>query len=163
MLAPIVSKKHFVPQTNTIIASGAILNVPVIEAVIAPAVANSRSVIEGATIKAVFLEYWMRGNDSLGNASQQIFTVEKVPAGATSMTAGQSLALQSYPNKKNILFTSQGILGDLETVPVPILRQWIKIPKGKQRFGLGDELIINFASGGGAFRVCGMAIYKEYQ
>ncbi len=163
MRAPINSKKHFVTQTNAIVASGAFLSIEVIKAVVAPATATTIEVLEGSVIKAVHLEYWYRGNDTDGNSSQQSTFVYKAPGGAPLMVLADALNPMSYLNKKNILFTTQGILGDLETVPIPLMRQWIKIPKGKQRFGLGDKLVIATASGGGSFRICGIALYKEYQ
>jgi len=43
------------------------------------------------------------------------------------------------------------------------MRGWYKIPKTKQRFGLGDRLVLQIASQGtDALDFCGFATYKEY-
>ncbi len=105
----------------------------------------------------------MSSNESAGGESQFTLTVEKKRTTETDMTNAQSANLQSYPNKKNILYTTQGIVNSTHTGPaIPIIRQWIKIPKGKQRFGLGDQFMVNLNSGGGSLQTCGIFIYKEY-
>ncbi len=123
----------------------------------------SRHVRVGAVVKAVFFELWY-----IGSASQPVIqttTVEKSPSGLSDPLSVQMSDLNNYPNKKNVLFTSQGIVGDANTNPSPILRQWIPIPKGKQRFGLGDRLLISIQALGEAsndLEICGTFIYKEY-
>ncbi len=54
-------------------------------------------------------------------------------------------------------------MGDKFTNSVPLFRGWVKIPKGKQRFGLGDEFIVAFESVGEAAQLCGFSTYKEYK
>ncbi len=117
----------------------------------------------GAVVKAVHIELWY-----LSSASQPTFhisTVEKLVSGQTDPSSAQMSALHDYPNKKNIFQTSQGLIGDANSNPIPVFREWIKIPKGKQRMGLGDKLILTVAARGEAnndIEVCGMTIYKEY-
>ncbi len=80
-------------------------------------------------------------------------------------TAGQIAALHDYANKKNILFTAQGLVTPTDGGQVPVLRGWYKIPKGKQRFGLGDRLFLTIRNNNAAaidINFCGLAIYKEY-
>ena len=89
-------------------------------------------------------------------------TIEKNAAGAANMTAAQSVALHAYPNKKNILYTTQGLSAGSVSNPQPVVRQWIKIPKGKQRFGLGDRLTINILATATNLQFCGQFIYKSY-
>ncbi len=117
-------------------------------------------VIEGNVVKAVYLEYWVIGTFSLGSF---VVTVEKSPAGAGPPTFTELALLDSYQNKKNILYTTQGLMAEDNQNPTPVLRQWIKIPKGKQRFGLEDRLRINFASlTGEDLQFCGFTLYKSY-
>ncbi len=162
MVAPINSIKHYVPLTNIQIGSGAINNHKIIEAVVAPAQTATNNVHEGASIKAVYVEIWLSSNEASGAESTFILTVEKKRASEADMTNANALNLQSYLNKKNILYTTQGILNS-NTVQgsVPIIRQFIAIPKGKQRFGLGDEFFVNIAAVG-LLQTCGIAIFKEY-
>jgi len=131
---------------------------------VAPATANAFNVEEGSIVKAVHLEYWISSNESAGGTSQFVFIVEKEPGNGTAMTVAQSLNLGSYPNKKNVLFTSQGQFTSHNdgAQSVPVLRNWLLIPKGKQRMGLDDSIRVHF-SAVGALRICGLATYKEYR
>ncbi len=163
MVAPINSIKHYVALTNASIASGAISNTTQINAVVAPATSNAFDVIQGAVIKAIYVELWLGSNEAGASESQFVVTVEKKRDSEPNMTNAQALNLGSYPNKKNILYTTQGIVGSLAvTGAVPIIRQYILIPKGKQRFGLEDELMVNIAAVGSLQR-CGITTYKEYR
>ncbi len=139
------------------------LNQNVIDAVIPSAVNLVNEVEEGSVVKAVFIERWIQSDGVETTRTQFNLTIEKVPAGQAPMTQVQSLNAGSYPNKKNILYMSQGILGGEGTQgAVPIIRNWFKIPKGKQRFGLGDRLFVNIAMLGQQAEACGFATYKEY-
>ena len=91
-----------------------------------------------------------------------ITTFEKVPGGKPAMTAAQSADLSSYPNKNNVFFVSQGLYPADNQNPLPVMRGWFKIPKGKQRMALGDKLVINFHSQTNGIDACGISIYKEY-
>ncbi len=163
MVAPINSLKHYVHLTNTLIASGVLLTNAIVHAVIAPATTNPQDVKQGAVVKAVYFERWLLGDSATGNTATFTVIVEKVPGNGTPMTFAQSLNLGGYPNKKNILYTTQGIVSDTAdgSNPVPVIRGWIKIPKGKQRMGL-DDIINIHVSAVGALRACGIATYKEY-
>ncbi len=78
-----------------------------------------------------------------------------------AMTFTNSATLDSYTNKKNLLYITQGVSPDANGNPVPVLRQWFKIPKGKQRFGLADALILNLSANVEDMTHCGVFIYKE--
>ncbi len=163
MVAPINSIKHYVQFSNAATPDGAIRGIIVVDAVVASAVNLSSEVLEGSIVKAVFVEWWLKGNSANGGTTQFTLTLEKVPAGATSISTGELANLMTYPNKKNILYTSQGVLGDLETQAVPFIRGWFKVPKGKQRFGLGDRLILSLLPVGSTLNNCGFSTYKEYK
>ncbi len=163
MVAPIVSIKHYVPRTNTTVATSAILSVAIVSSVAAPD-ASGLEVREGSVVKAIHFEFWLGGNEAAGTTSQFIFILEKQPAQATAMTFTQSANLNTYPNKKNILYTSQGQLTSQNNggQAIPVVRGWVLIPKGKQRMGLGDRFFFHVAAVG-SIRVCGMTTYKEYR
>jgi len=161
MLAPINTVKHYVQHSSALLASSAIISLVEVTAAAAPATATSATVREGAVVKAVYIEQWLLG-DGAATVSQFTLTVEKKRIAEPDMTFSQSQNLGAYPNKKNILYTTQGILGSIDGAPtVPVIRQYIAIPKGKQRFGAGDELVVNIAAIV-ALRRCGMATFKEY-
>ncbi len=165
MLAPINSIKHYVQRANVGIASGAGLTIPIVTSVAAPATASTDEVKQGAVVKAVYLEYWLLNTGVTAEETQFVVALEKVPGGASgAMSVTDLLNLGAYDNKKNILFTSQGILhAALDGVnAIPIIRSWVMIPKGKQRFGLNDILAFSLTSVGQTLNVCGFATYKEY-
>ncbi len=162
MVRPTInSEKHYFARSLTTIADNTVLNYNVAVAVATPSGPNHVRV--GATIKAVFIEMWY-----ISSASQptfQVTTVQKIPSDGVDPTSAQMSDLHTWPNKKNILFTSQGLVGDANSNPIPIMRQWFKIPKGKQRMGLGDKIVVSIAARGETnndIEVCGMNIYKEY-
>ncbi len=164
MVAPINSIKHFVARTNSVVATGAIQILNIVAGVVAPATSTAFDVIQGAVVKAVYVELWIFGNENAGTTTQFVVTFEKRVADSTAMTNAQALNLGSYPNKKNILYTTQGVVGSFKDgqSSVPVIRAWIKIPKGKQRMGLDDKIVLNVAAVG-ALRICGIFIYKEYR
>ncbi len=161
----IMTVKHLVHQSLATIASGAISNIDVVNVVVAPAAANSNEVQEGSILKAVYIEMWVTSTGTTGQTCSFNMTVEKVPSDATDMTFTQSANLGAYPNKKNIFYTTQGVVGASVdgSNSIPLYRQWIKIPKGKQRMGLGDKILLNINAIGTTLAICGIFIYKEYR
>ncbi len=159
MLAPITSVKHFVQRSALTVATGVANSFVIVDALAkGTAVATTADVEEGSVVKAVFLEMWAKMS-----AAGQTYTavVVKQPGGIASPTATEMSNLASYANKKNILATHQG-LAPADGNVIPFFREWIKIPKGKQRFGLGDKLQMRVLSVGGNLVICGISIYKEY-
>ncbi len=161
--APINTNKHFVTRTALTVPAGTARIDIVVEGV-AGVAATTADVQQGAVIKAVHLEYWISNIGVVGNVAQFIFTVEKFPSERANPTQAEMLNLGSYTNKKNILYTRQGAISTIADgqSSVPIINDWVLIPKGKQRFGLGDRLIVSFATVGQDYKVCGIFIYKEY-
>ncbi len=162
MVAPINSRKHYAHNSSAAIASGAIRAIVVTDAVATPAAANE--IEQGSVVKAVHLENWLTGTEASPNTSQFTLIVEKVPSAQASATVAQMANLGTYPNKKNILYSTQGILGssvDGQST-VPVIRNWLLIPKGKQRQGLGDRIVMTILAVG-ALRSCGLSTYKEYR
>ncbi len=161
MKAPIVSRKHIVQHTITQVTTGTVTTLRECHGLAVQNVDAPNEVVEGSLLKAVFVELWIIGTFNLGS---YIVIVEKSPAGNPDPTFTEMSTLDAYENKKNILFTSQGLIAEDNQNPTPVLRQWIKIPKGKQRFGLQDKLKINIASlSAEDVQFCGMTIYKSYQ
>ncbi len=161
MRAQVNSEKHFNPQSLTTINENTASSFVIIDTVSDPTTAAHVRV--GASIKAVWLEMWF-----LGSSAQpvvQISTIEKTSGGQPQPTSAQMSDLHNYPNKKNIFKTSQGLIGEANANPTPVWREWIAIPKGKQRFGLGDRILFTVAARGEAnndVEICGMRIFKEY-
>ncbi len=163
MLAPISSIKHYVAQTNVNVATGVTLVHTSVDAVAKGALRSATNIVEeGAVIKAIHLEYWLKGV-ATSSTSQFVFIVYKLPSGLAIPDSTDMAALQAWPNKKNILFSSQGVLSQADAgQSIPVVRDWIKIPKGKQRFGLEDKFQIAIFTVG-TLNICGLVVYKEYE
>ncbi len=157
MRAPVHSKKHYVQITLNTVTSGAAGANLLIQGVETPTLGTHVS--EGAVIKAVFVEMWVRaGSTSPGSV---LVTLVKAPDLQTPLFADM-IALQDYQNKKNVLYHTQGLTNDQDADAIPFVRQWFKIPKGKQRFGLGDSLFLMVSAQAIDAINCGFAVYKEY-
>ncbi len=151
--------KHITQVSLFAVASGAVATVNIIIAAAVLDRTDPREVAEGATISAVYVEMWLTSDDTA--AGTAIVTLEKRVSGHASMTAAQSALLNDYDNKKNVFYTFQGLVGPNVQVPMPAIRGWFKIPKGKQRFGLGDTLSLNVHGQSNGLAGCGFNIYKE--
>ncbi len=166
MLAPIVTVKHYVQQTNQAVTASNVLNQPLVDAVaVGAAHSNTFDVTEGSVIKAVHLDFWVMNNGATGTSTQFVAILEKVVANQTAATVTNLANLQAYPNKKNILNSFQGNLAaNIDGAnSTTYMQGWFAIPKGKQRFGAGDSLILSVVSVGQDVEICGMTTYKEYQ
>ena len=115
----------------------------------------------GTDIKACYIQLWISGATNDQSACTIILEKTQNDLSIPSPTA-MSL-LNEYNNKKNVLFTFQGIVGEVSnTNPIPVLDGWYKIPKGKQRFGLGDGLRLILQAKDSDIEHCGLAIFKAY-
>lgn len=158
-LSPIVSRKHILQDTIFTVAAGA--KTAKWHAIAVAAPTADYEVKEGSIIKAIYIEYWVTSDDATQGSI--VLSVEKIPGGNITMSYAESIALNDYSNKKNIFYVTQGITNPLTGGSLPFIRQWVKIPKGKQRMGLGDILSINISGITNGANICGLAIYKEYQ
>ncbi len=159
MKATINSIKHYIQTPATGIASGAKLGIDLAASVAMGTVRTATTdVSEGCLIKAIFVEYWVKSDNPNFTVTGFIC---KLPSGVTAPTFAESQALQAWDNKKNILESHQGLSPSGDQV-LNLFRHWVKIPKGKQRMGLGDRIQLSISLAGSAGDVCGLATFKEY-
>ncbi len=162
MVRPVVhSVKHYVQYPIDQITTGTKTGIVVVNALERSAVNISNEVAEGSIVKAVFVELWLQNT---GNLGEFIMTISKDPEGSNGPNFADMASLFTFTNKKNILYTTQGLTSnDGVSGPVNVSRGWIKIPKSKQRFGLGDKLNINISNvSANDLNYCGFSTYKEY-
>ncbi len=162
MVRPTInSEKHIVPEVFNAVGEGTIRNTLLVHAQDVSAMTGAvQDVTTGTIIKAVWIELWMIA--SAQNLGSITVSVEKQVGESVAMTFAQSAQMNDYSNKKNIFYITQGIIPEQNGNPIPFIRQWIKIPKGKQRFGLNDKLRVNVAANVEAVSMCGMYIFKAY-
>ncbi len=162
MVRPVVhSTKHYVQLPINQIATGTRENNVVVNALELSQVNTATEVVEGSIIKAIFFEMWLQNEGTLG---EFIATISKDPSGGNGPTFVEHATLFSWDNKKNLLWTTQGLTSnDGVSGPVNIIRGWVKIPKSKQRFGLGDRMNFNISNVSANDLVrCGFVLYKVY-
>ena len=159
MVRPTInSEKHLRQLPINQELAGTIRNIQVIKAVASPS--TSSEIRVGAVVKAVYVEIWLlSGSSQPGSVT---VSLEKLPGTSPEMSFVDSATLNDYGNKKNILYVTQGLTPDSNGNPVPFMRQWYKIPKGKQRFGLEDSLQLNLSANLETLDSCGVLIFKEY-
>ncbi len=162
-MKPIIkSKKHIFQISQSTVAQAAIGQTKFISAIEGTS-STPDQIEEGALVKACYVEFWV-SQDSASVVGSYTVVLYKDPGGSNPATSTNLAALHDYSNKKNILFTAQGLLTPNDGGQVPVLRGWYKIPKGKQRFGLGDKMTVAIRNNNATaidINFCGLAIYKE--
>ncbi len=163
MRAPIHSKKHIVQIAQSTVGQALVVNELIIEAIEAQSTLPSQ-IEEGAIVKAVYFEFWL-GQASSTIVGSYTLIIVKNPGGNANPLTAELAALHDYDNKKNILFTSQALAAPTDGGLTPVIKGWVKIPKGKQRFGLKDRLQLSIRNNTVTdvdINYCGFAIFKEY-
>jgi len=159
--AIITSNKHYVQKSLATVGASATVNVILAQAKDVPATGISTDIKTGASIKAVYVEMWVRSSEV--SPGTVLLSLIKVPGLGILPTFAELVSLHTYTNKKNVFYHTQGLTNDADANAVPFVRQWFKIPKGKQRFGLDDILVVAISSQAAIDNViCGFAVYKEY-
>ncbi len=159
MRPTINTEKHMVQFSLGAVGSGALSALVIAVGTQTPTPAVATHVREGGKISAVYIEMWASSDDATSGTC--IATLERAPGGLGLMTAADSAALDAYDNKKNVLHTFMGLTPSNIQYPMAILKGWFKIPKGKQRFGIGDVLRLNLHGQSNGLAFCGFAVYKE--
>ncbi len=114
-------------------------------------------------LKAIFVEIWLISAANTVPSATFVLMCEKAESAAPAPTFTNMTTLDSYANKKNVFYTTQGLVAIANSNPSPLIRTWIKVPKSKGRFGLDDRFRVNIAAIGGQNLVgCGLTIYKSY-
>ena len=161
-MRPVIhSVKHYQQVTLSTVTTVSRNTEELVKSVVVTDANLAREVQEGAIVKAIYVELWI-----IGATLDQFFTItlSKDVSGITALTFAQMTDLNAWSNKKNILYTTQGLASnDGVGNPIAIIRQWFKIPKSKQRFGLGDAVRLSIASrGSDDIKYCGFATFKSY-
>ncbi len=159
MKAKIKSIKHYSHVSASVVTNSSRAFQNIVSAIAEGAARSATyNVEEGATVNAVFMEFWCSGV-----TIDKTFTwcIVKLPSGADAPTFAEMANLGTYVNKKNILVSGQGLAPTNGNV-LNLIRNWVHIPKGKQRFGLGDSLVFAIAAVGTNINYCGLSTFKEY-
>ncbi len=163
-MRPIIkSKKHIFQISQSTVSQAAVVNTIFVDAQETTST-SPQGIEEGAIVKACFVEYWV-SQDSASVVGSYTVILYKLPGAAVAAATGDVAALHDWDNKKNIFFTAQGLLTPNDGGQVPVMRSWYKIPKGKQRFGLNDRMVVCIRNNNATavdINFCGQVTFKEY-
>ncbi len=154
------STKHYVQNSLETVVGGTVLTKTFVAAVAVDQKNDVFEVEEGSSIKAIYIEEWLRSASTTGTSGQAI--VYKSEGDTSAPTPAEIAALGDWDNKKNILYTTMGLFNDQDADAINIYKGWLKIPKGKQRFGLNDKLRLSVFMPTVDAHLCGFVTYKEY-
>ncbi len=161
MVRPMVhSVKHYVQTSIGTVAAAAIVDTTLVQGVEGTTANAVFEVAEGSTVKAIYVELWLRSAATA--ASSFTFIICKRPSNTNVPTVAEIASLGTWDNKKNVLYTSQGLVNDVDSTALSVFKGWVKIPRGKQRMGLGDIISWHLEAVGQSINFCGFCTYKEY-
>ncbi len=161
MVRPMVhSTKHYVQYSILTAVAGTVVTKDMSASVDVSLKNDVDEVEEGSSIKAVYLELWLRAGSTTPASGQLI--VYKAIADTSAPSATDMAALGDWDNKRNIFYTTMGLVNDQDADAIAGFKGWIKIPKGKQRQGLGDKLRWSYFTPSIDVQICGFSTYKEY-
>ncbi len=161
MVRPMVhSVKHYVQFSLQTIVAGGVDVLSIADAQPLDAVDTVAEVREGSSVKAVYLEIWLRAGSTTPSSGQMI--VYKTEGDSGSPSATDMAALGDWDGKRNIFYTTMGLFNDQDADAIMAHKGWIKIPKSKQRMALGSSLKLAVFPPTIDLHLCGFATYKEY-
>ncbi len=159
--AMVHSTKHYVQTTLANIVAPAVSSLVIVDAVATLAKNLPSEVEEGSSVKAVYFEHWLKAGEASNSGFFEL-AIYKNPGSGTTFSAGQMTAMHTSENKKNVFYFSQGLININSGSATNVIKGWIKIPKSKQRMGLGDRIVLTINAPAINIDHCGFATYKEY-
>ncbi len=160
MKAIINSEKRIVQQTLSTVNEGVTQTALVVECKQDVNPSSPQEVSPGTVVKAVYVEMWFFGLGQQQSTTTTVFG--KLVGTEPTISSVEMGDLNAYAGKKNLFEIHQGLVGDVNSNPIPFYRDWIKIPKGKQRMGIGDRLFLAVKGITDDTQFCGLYIYKAY-
>ncbi len=174
---PIQAQKNIVDAQGTLIAdaapSGQLLQT-IVEGVDNPVITSNPSVQAGSTVSSVYLSLFFatKGNASATNPEVVDWYVIYDVAGRMSASGNFGAGADVLPipnnagssvNKNQILHMEKGLVGDAADGSKMVFQGVIRIPRGKQRIGIGTKIQIVAQKQETDKFFCLKAIYKYYQ
>ncbi len=152
---PINSVKNILDATALTVSAGVITTVDLMT-VVNDYAGGAIEVPVGAVVRGVYLFFQIQPQ-TLKVAIEAY--VAKVPPGLTLPVPG---ATGGDSGRRFILHEEKGIPGPSNNgSPPSTFRGYVKLPRGRQRVGESDRLVLRVSSAG-AYDMCAKAIYKWY-
>ncbi len=159
-LRPVKSYKHVVDIQGGL-ALGTQLNSILIDAVDAPVLTGAAGVEVASTVRAIYLKVEVYAT-SAAALSNVYMTVMKNPSNALTAPAPNAVGVSDV--KKQIIHQEMVMIQQVaEGNPRTLFKGVIRIPRGYQRMGQDDTLLLSLLSPGVAIFFCVQCIYKEFR
>ncbi len=162
-LRPIQRVKHVVDQQNALVA-GTTSTEDLIETVDAPVLANTREVITGSTVHAIYLKVEVVATSSAALSNVYMYILKNPGSNLTAGGLPAPNAVGSNDNKKFVIHQEMVMLQEQTgSNPRILFNGVIRIPRGYKRNGPGDKLQMKLLAPGNSMNYCLQAHYKEFR
>ncbi len=154
--------KHIVDKSATITAT-AVLPEVLINTKDAPVLANTTEVETGAKVHGIFINVQIQANQSINAIPNIYMAIYKSPGG--NIPAIDPAQTGSNADKKQIIHQEMNFVETTSNTANPrtLFKGVVVIPRGMQRFGADDELIMSLKSNAINFSYCVQCIFKEFR
>ncbi len=144
-LRPVNRIKHVV-DTSATVTAGTQLNTVIIDTVDAPVLANTDEVITGSKVHGIYLKVEVASNEMDAGAIPNVYMVVFKNPGS-NLTTPAANSVGSNDSKRYIIHQEMILINNLAGGnPRILFNGVIKIPKGYQRNGPDDALVVGVLS-----------------
>ncbi len=160
----VVHRIKHITDTNATVSAATTLPTVLILGRDAPVLAATREVESGAKVHGIFLNVQIQGNQITSGAIPNIYMAVYKSKGGNIPDINPA-STGANADKSNIIHQEMGMFqsDSVDGNPKTLFKGVIVIPKGLQRFGIDDELVITVRSTAVNFKVCIQCIYKEFR
>ncbi len=161
-LRPVNRIKHVV-DSNANLASGIGLDIPLVNAVDDPVLANVTEVITGSKVNGIYLKVEISSNQMVPNAVINAYMyVGKNPGENLVMPPANTVG--SNDNKRFVIHQEMVMLQNEDGGnPRTLFNGVIAIPRGYRRMGPKDQLFVKILCPNADTTVCIQCHYKEFR
>ncbi len=168
-LRPIHSLKHVVDLASAAVPGGVVTTFPLADATDSPAANTPNQVAVGATINSVYMQVETVHNSGTFVTTPRIYMIVFKNPG-NNLTAPYPASVGTSDNRRYVIHQEMlmqtGTAAESNAFPRTMFKGVIVLPRGYRRFGVDDELSVNFALDStettATVSVCIQAIYKEF-
>jgi len=165
-LRPVNSLKHVV-DTATAAVTNIVSVIPIVETKDSPVSTTPTQVTTASRINAIYLRVEVLATGTAAGIPRIYMTVQKRPGNTIPTVDPNSVGIS--PHRKWIIHQEMIMVADSSTTPIPrtMFQGVISIPQKMRRFGVSDQLNVNFQHDAGETtaitNVCIQCIYKEFR
>ncbi len=162
-LRPVNRIKHVVDQQNALVA-GTTSTEELIETVDAPVITNTREVITGSKVHAIYLKVEVVATSSAALSNVYMYILKNPGSNLVGGGLPAPNNVGGNDNKKFIIHQEMVMLQEQTgSNPRILFNGVIRIPRGYKRNGPGDKLQMKLLAPGISVNYCLQCHYKEFR